>query len=107
MKLNPRQRRFAEFYCGEHLGNAEQSAIAAGYSKNYARGCAYKLLENDGIKAYIDGINDKAQTEAVATRADIKTFWSNIMNDEGEEMKNRLRASELLAKADGMFNNDW
>ena len=29
------------------------------------------------------------------------------MNDEDEPTKNRLRASELLGKAKGMFNNDW
>ena len=29
------------------------------------------------------------------------------MNDEDEQIKNRLRASELLAKGKGMFNDEW
>lgn len=105
--MNPRQKLFVENYCGKHLGNAEQSAIAAGYSRAYARGNANKLLANSCVQAYIRELNAKAEAETVATIADIKAFWSKVMNDEEEMMKNRLRASELLAKAGGIFNNDW
>lgn len=105
--MNPRQKLFVENYCGKHLGNAEQSAIAAGYSRAYARGNANKLLANSCVQAYIRELNAKTEAETVATIADIKAFWSRVMNDEEEMMKNRLRASELLAKAGGLFNNDW
>ena len=107
MKLNPRQKLFAENYCGKHLGNAEQSAIAAGYSAAYARGNACKLLANSGVQAYIAEITAKTESETVATIADIKAFWTNIMNDESQMVKNRLKASELLAKSSGMFTSEW
>lgn len=107
MKINPRQKLFAEYYCGEHLGNAEQSAIAAGYSRAYARGSVHKLLANACVQQYIAEINAKTESKMLANITDIKAFWSKVMNDETAEMKNRLRASELLAKAGGMFNNDW
>lgn len=107
MKINPRLKLFAEYYCGECLGNAEQSAIKAGYSPKYARGNANKLVANSCVQAYIAELNAKTESEIVATISDIKAFWSRVMNDEDEMMKNRLRASELLAKAGGMFNNDW
>lgn len=107
MKLNPRQKLFAEYYCGKYLGNAEQSAIAAGYSTAYARGNACKLVANSSVQAYIAELNAKTESETVATITDIKSFWSKVMNDEDEMMKNRLRASELLAKAGGVFNDDW
>lgn len=107
MKLNPRQKLFAEYYCGEHLGNAEQAAVAAGYSARYARGNAYKLVSNSGVQEYIAELNAKTESETVATVTDIKAFWSTVMNDEDMAMKDRLRASELLAKAGGMFNNEW
>lgn len=105
--MNPRQKLFCEYYCGECLGNAEKAAIKAGYSVAYARGNASKLVAKSGIQAYIRELNAKTESDNIATIKDIKRFWSDVMNDEDEIMKNRLRASELLAKAGGMFNNDW
>lgn len=105
--MNPRQKLFCEYYCGECLGNAEKAAIKAGYSVAYARGNASKLVAKSGIQAYIRELNAKTESDNIATIKDIKRFWSDVMNDEDEIMKNRLRASELLAKAGGLFNNDW
>lgn len=105
--MNLRQKLFCEYYCGECLGNAEKAAIKAGYSVAYARGNASKLVAKSGIQAYIRELNAKTESDNIATIKDIKRFWSDVMNDEDEIMKNRLRASELLAKAGGLFNNDW
>ena len=105
--MNPRQKLFCEYYCGECLGNAEKAAIKAGYSVAYARGNANKLVANSGVQEYIRELNAKTESDNIATIKNIKRFWSNVMNDEDEMMKNRLRASELLAKAGGIFNNDW
>lgn len=107
MKLNPRQRKFAEYYCGEHIGNAEAAMIAAGYSPTYARGNASNLIANNSIQEYIAEINAKTIAKTVATIVEIKTFWTSVMNDEDEMIQHRLRASELLAKASGIFNTDW
>lgn len=102
----------AKKYMGECLGNAEQAMIAAGYSPAYARGSASKLMANDGIRAYIEYLkylNQENTDKEIATIADIQEFWSNIMNNKGGyyETKDRLRASELLAKSNGAFNNEW
>ena len=51
-ELTLKQQRFADEYI--RTGNAYKSAILAGYSKNYAKGQVNKLLENVGVKAYID-----------------------------------------------------
>lgn len=102
--MNPKQKLFAEYYCGQYLGNAEQAAIAAGYSPKYARGHANLLVAK--TQEYIAELSKKTEDEAIAKAIDIKTFWTQVMNDEDEMMKNRLRASELLAKTGGMFNND-
>ncbi|WP_081415172.1 terminase small subunit [Ectobacillus panaciterrae] len=40
-----------------HLGNAEATDRAAGYSERYARGNAYKLVANSSIRAYIEERN--------------------------------------------------
>ncbi|MDV9114401.1 terminase small subunit [Lactiplantibacillus plantarum] len=51
-KLTPKQQKFADEYIKS--GNAYQAAIEAGYSRNYAKAQSSKLLENVGIKSYID-----------------------------------------------------
>ena len=52
MKLTPKQKKFADEYI--KTGNAMQSAIAAGYSKAYAKARSSEMSENVGIKSYIE-----------------------------------------------------
>jgi len=112
------QALFAEKFCGECLGNAEQAAVAAGYSRTYARKNAYKLFGVPYVQKCILEYNKKAAAQEadteppetkyqIATIADIQAFWTDVMNDDEEMMKNRIRASELLAKAKGAFNSEW
>lgn len=105
--MNLRQKLFCEYYLGECKGNAEQAAIRAGYKEKSARQSAYKLLQNVQIKQYIAQKSDEIITNNIPSIQEIQEFWGKIMNDEDELAKNRLRASELLAKAKGMFNTDW
>lgn len=105
MKL--RQQLFCEYYLGECAGNAEQAALKAGYSAKCARQTGYKLLQNVQIQQYIAQKSSEVVTDNILNIQQIQEFWSNIIQDEDEPTKNRLRASELLAKAKGMFNNDW
>ena len=51
IKLTLKQKKFADEYIIS--GNAYQSAVKAGYSENYAKGNINKLLENVGVKTYI------------------------------------------------------
>lgn len=83
MKLSPKQIAFADFYI--ELGNAEQAAIKAGYSKAYARGNAHKLVANSGIKEYIDKRMEELKSERVADQQEIMEFLTAIMRGEVEE----------------------
>ncbi len=105
MKL--KQKLFCEYYIGECKGNAEQSAIKAGYSAKCARSTGYKLLQIAEIKQYISQKSSEIETENIANIQEIQEFWTRILRDEDELIKNRIRASELLAKVKGMFNIDW
>lgn len=107
LNMNERQKRFCEYYVGECIGNVVQSALKSGYSENYANHMAYKLLDNVDIKNYIAELSVVATQSRIATAEDIRAFWTGILNDVNEPTKNRLKASELLAKANGLFNNDW
>ena len=104
--MNERQKRFCEFYVGECVGNVVQSALKAGYSDNYANHMAYKLLENVEVKNYIKELSKDGESKRIATAEDVQAFWTDILNNPEEQTKNRLRASELLAKVQGLFN-DW
>lgn len=112
-KIKPQHKLFATYYVGECCGNAEQSAIKAGYSKNYARGNAHKLVARKDVQEYmaylkyLQATNPTNPTLHIASINEIQGFWSNVMNGKEYELKDRLRASELLAKAQGAFNNEW
>lgn len=83
--MNKRQRDFADEYI--ITGNAEQSAIKAGYSDNYARGQSYKLLANVGIKAYVEGRLEEIQNEKILTQTEILVMLSEIAKGEIPEFK--------------------
>jgi len=51
-KLTPKQQAFADYYI--ETGNATQSALKAGYSKNTARSIGAENLTKPNIKHYID-----------------------------------------------------
>lgn len=112
-KIKPQHKLFASYYVGECCGNAEQSAIKAGYSKTYARGNAHKLVARRDIQEYMRYLNHLRETEPsnaklhIATISEIQDFWTKVMNNGANELRDRLRASELLAKAQGGFNNEW
>lgn len=104
--VKERAKLVATFYCGKTIGNAEKACIAAGYSKRYARGNAYKIVASQEVQEYIKYLQSLTSDEKIATIEQIQEFWTNVMNDEKEPTKNRLRASELLAKAKGAFQ-EW
>ena len=58
------------------------------------------------IKNYIKELSKSNEKKRIATAEDVQAFWTDILNNPEEQTKNRLRASELLAKVQGLFN-DW
>lgn len=75
-KLNARQKKFAEYYV--QSGNAEQSAINAGYSEKYARGNAHKLVAISCISQYIKELSDKLKDERIMSAKDRQVALSDI-----------------------------
>lgn len=80
MKLTIKQQKFADEYV--ITGNAYQSAIKAGYSHNYARAQASKLLENVGVKAYINTQLEELQSAKVADQQEIMEFLTSVIRGE-------------------------
>lgn len=121
-KLTIKQKKFADEYI--KTGNATQSAINAGYSENYAKAQSSKLLENVGIKSYIDERMKELEEEAIADQTEVLKFLTRIMRDEEKEevlvnignfeqevqevkvsAKDRIKAAELLGKRYGSWTD--
>lgn len=83
MKLNEKQKRFADEYIIH--GNAHKAAIEAGYSKTYAKTNSHKLLENTRISAYIVSQTEKLQSEKVANQQEVMEFLTAAMRGEVTE----------------------
>lgn len=115
VKINLKQKEFADEYIIS--GNAMQSAIKAGYSLNYARSQSHKLLENVGIKNYIDERLKVIESQKTATQQEIMEYLTSVMRGEKKEeiligkgmgfqeitkidvsAKDRLKAADLLNK---------
>ncbi|MFP5493660.1 terminase small subunit [Parvimonas sp. G1641] len=121
-KLSIKQKRFADEYIIS--GNAEEAAVIAGYSKKYARGNAYKLVANSGIKSYIEERLKELDNKAIAKQEEVLQYLTSVMRGELEEevlygigdgvqstrhievgAKDRLKAAELLGKRYRLFTD--
>lgn len=120
--MTVRQKKFADEYIIS--GNATQSAIKAGYSKNYANTNANKLLQNTTIKSYIDERLKELEDKAIAKQNEVLQYLTAIMRGEEKEQtiistgdfsqtitdidvsaKDRIKAAELLGKRYGTWTD--
>lgn len=87
-KPTAKQKKFANNYIQNGLTNSYQAALKAGYSKNYAKHDGYKLLENVGIRHYINQ----------STGSDKLADWRN-------RVKNQLVMKNMYQIASGLTRN--
>lgn len=98
-KLTAKQQAFVEAYAG----NATAAALAAGYSEKTARSQGQRLLTNDDIQDAIKAREARRLAPTIATRQERQEFWTSVLRNEDEAMKDRLKAAELLGKSEGDF----
>ena len=117
-----KQQRFADEYI--ITGNLYKSAVEAGYSEKYAKSQSHKLLENVGIKNYIDVRLAKLESEKIATQEEVLQYLTSVMRGEKTEpllvldgegtqkvieavpnVQSRTRAAELLGKRYSMWTD--
>ena len=98
-ELTAKQRRFVEAYDG----NATQAAIAAGYSEKTAEVIGHENLRKPKILAEIKAREVVRSTPLIASRAERQQFWSSVMRDKEQMMRDRLKAAELLGKSEADF----
>lgn len=100
-KLTERQIKFIEAY----KGNGTEAARQAGYTgdDNALAVMANKLLRNANILSAIKERQGESIKPLIADRKRRQEFWASVMEDSTEDMRNRLRASELLGKSEADF----
>ena len=101
-KLTDKQRKWILYY---KQGKTEaEAAILAGYKASNKH--SFESIGHENLKKlekHIVDREDVLDAPDIATMREINHFWTETMNNETVEMKDRLKASELRARAAGGF----
>lgn len=101
-QLTHMQKAFIDAYLGAAGGNGTLAAEIAGYGAAGARNRAAELLQHPMVRAEL---RKAAQDGAKKIKLkDIRGFWAEIMQDSSVSYRERIKASELLAKSIGAFD---
>ena len=98
-KLNAKRQAFVDAW----EGNATAAALAAGYSPKTAYSQGQRLLKNVEVQDAIKARETQRLAPTIASRRERQEFWTSVLRNEEEAMKNRLKAAELLGKSEGDF----
>lgn len=102
-KLTPKQQRWIDEYI--KCDNLTEATVRAGYTCKNPRAMGYQnsLKFKEILDARRKELGEKLNNKNIAELEDIFEFWTVTFNDIAEDTKERLKASELLAKAKGAF----
>lgn len=99
--MTERQKRFCQLFAADP--DATAAAIGAGYSVRTARSIGSENLTKPDIQAYIEELQQPGTNSRIASIAEVQQFWTETMRDKSLPLRDRLKASELHAKATGAF----
>ena len=105
-KLTPQQERWIEEYlkCGDYTTASRNAGYKAKNNNNLRTiGWQNSLKFKTLIEERRREVRKELQKDTVATLTEIFEFWTNTFNDDSRKITDRLKASELLAKAKGGF----
>jgi len=95
--LTTMQQKFVDSFDG----NAYLAAKLAGYSNPETAGP--RLLKHVLICKEIEQRQKRERKPLIMSRQQRQQFWSEVARDEDQNMRDRLRASELLGKSEMDF----
>lgn len=104
-KLTPKQKAF----CVEYIksGNATQSYMAVYNVKNENTAAvnATRMLRNAKVIDYLQKYANKLDQKRIASIEEVQEWWTKIFTGKVKvaDIKDRLKASELLVKSRGGF----
>ena len=111
--LTEKERRFLEAYLGEAQGNGAEAVRRAGYraAGDNAKRIAYELLRTRRVRVELERRAD--EDPLTMRRVELRRWWSACVRGEAIDgapappidltARERLRASELLARSAGML----
>lgn len=77
------------------------------WNENSVDNKASVLWRNAKVRARYDELNkklvEKEENNTIYSAKQLREFWTKILCDDESDMRNRLKASELLAKSQGVF----
>lgn len=99
--LTPKQKLFVQYYCG----NATDAARKAGYKgdEGVLSVVGFDNLRNPRIAKAIQSRQEKVSRPHIMSREERQAFWTEVLKSPEADMKDRLKASELLGKSEGDF----
>lgn len=102
-KLTPKQQKWIDEYI--KCDNLTDATINAGYTCKNPRAMGYQ--NSIKFKELIDKrrleVSKQISDKGIADLEEIFTFWTNTFKSNNEDTRDRIKASELLAKAKGAF----
>ena len=99
--LTAKQKAWIDYY--KQGKTAAEAARLAGYKAKSDK--AFQNIGSENVGKLGDYIADRdavLESPRIADMEEINEFWTSVMRDKDESTKNRLRASELRAKASGL-----
>lgn len=117
-KLTPKQERWIDEYikCNDYTTASRNAGYSGSNDNLRAIGYQNSLKFKDLLTNRREELSKEIKKDTIASLEDIFEFWTNMFKDECNKDADRLKASELLAKAKGGFiekvevkkvNTDW
>lgn len=97
-KLTYKQQKFIDCYDGDIKKAVKKAKISYSYGRQL---CTKSHI----LTAIRNRIDDEIRPVDIASRQERQKFWSEVMKDTNQSMKDRLKASELLGKSEMDFPN--
>lgn len=101
-KLTAKQQAWVDYYKQGHT--AADAARLAGYKAKTDE--TFWAIGSENLRKLKDYIRDRdelLESPRIATMKEVNAFWTKIMQSEEEKTADRLKASELRARAAGAF----
>lgn len=104
-KITEKNKEFVQEYL--LTGNATKSYMKIYKNENekYCREKSSVVLSKPEVKEYAKELQQQQREAFIFDMCTVQKFWVEVMLDENEKMPNRLRASEMLTKSLGGFED--
>ncbi len=102
MALSAKQKAWIDYYKQGH--SATEAARLAGYKAKNDN--SFQSIGSENLRKLAFFVTDREgvlESPRIAAMEEVNAFWTNVMRDEAQEMKDRLKASELRARSAGGF----